>query len=86
MDDDVRNFLIQNGPGQRNFLFDLYALNLQRGRDHGLPFYNNVRRAVGLRPYTSFNEFTEGDFQLSKKLESVYKSIDEMDLFVGIMA
>ena len=43
--DDVRNFLF--GPPGAGGL-DLASLNIQRGRDHGLPEYNDVRRAYGL--------------------------------------
>ena len=43
--DDVRDFLFGEPiPGG----FDLATLNIQRGRDHGLPGYNAVRVAFGL--------------------------------------
>jgi hypothetical protein len=37
---------------------DLTAVDIARGRDHGLPSYNQVRRAYGLAPRTSFREIT----------------------------
>lgn len=36
---------------------DLMAINIQRGRDHGIPDYNTVRRAMNLEPLKSFEEF-----------------------------
>ena len=65
--DDVRNFLILQGPGKETPLFDLFALNVQRGRDHGTPCYNQARRYLGLRPFKSFLEFTQNDSKLAKK-------------------
>jgi hypothetical protein len=37
---------------------DLGADDLQRGRDHGMPSYNNLRRAYGLPPVRSFTDIT----------------------------
>ena len=53
MVDDVRNFLF-GPPGADGF--DLAALNIQRGRDHGLPSYNDARAALGLSRAQSFAE------------------------------
>ena len=49
--DDVRNFLF-GPPGAGGF--DLASLNIQRGRDHGLPDYNSVREQLGLGRVESF--------------------------------
>ncbi|RSM86590.1 peroxidase [Kibdelosporangium aridum] len=37
---------------------DLGAIDIARGRDHGLPLYNDLRRAYGLAPKTSFTAIT----------------------------
>ena len=37
---------------------DLGALDVERGRDHGMPTYNQLRRAYGLAPKFSFADIT----------------------------
>jgi hypothetical protein len=79
--------------GLRNFLFgppgagglDLASINIQRGRDHGLPDYNTVRVAYGLPRVTSMAQVTS-DVGLQSKLLSLYGSVDSMDLWVAGLA
>ena len=37
---------------------DLGAIDIERGRDHGMPSYNALRKAYGLRPARSFTDIT----------------------------
>lgn len=81
--DDVRNFLF-GPPGAGGF--DLAALNLQRGRDHGIGSLNAVRDALGLSPYASFLDMTGGDVLLADAFASVYAAVDDVDLWIGGLA
>lgn len=48
---------------------DLGAIDVQRGRDHGISYYNDLRRAYGLPPMRSFTEITgESSDQLPQGL------------------
>src|SRR5262245_12388181 len=78
--DGLRNFLV-DGPTQ----LDLAAINIQRGRDMGLGTLNQTREALGLDPYTSFDEITS-DPETAAALEQVYGSVDAIDLWVGGLA
>jgi hypothetical protein len=80
--DDVRNFLF-GPPGAGGF--DLPALNIQRGRDHGLADYNQVRSAFGLVPAASFADIT-ADTNRQQQLASVYASVNDVDVWVGGLA
>ena len=80
--DDVRNFLF-GAPGSGGF--DLVSLNIQRGRDHGLPSYNDARISLGLSPVTSFADITSKP-ELQAKLNEAYGSVNSIDLWVGGLA
>lgn len=80
--DDVRNFLF-GAPGSGGF--DLVSLNIQRGQDHGLPSYNDVREALGLDRVDSFSDINS-DSDIQAQLSSVYESVDDIDLWAGGLA
>jgi peroxidase len=81
--DDVRNFLF-GPPGAGGF--DLAALNIQRGRDYGLPGFNELRSVLGLTPKTDFLDLTGGNQLLADRFASVYTDINEVDLWIGGLA
>jgi hypothetical protein len=80
--DDVRNFLF-GPPGAGGV--DLAALNIQRGRDHGLCDYNTMRVDYGLAPVTDFTDITS-DTAVSDALASVYADVNEIDPWIGMLA
>ena len=38
---------------------DLIAINIQRGRDHGIPGYNEMREICGIGKATKFSDFSK---------------------------
>jgi hypothetical protein len=81
--EDVRSFLF--GPPSGESLLDLAALNMQRGRDHGLPDYNQCRQAFGLAAKSSFDDITS-DNKIRNKLRQIYGEVDNVDPWVGGLA
>lgn len=80
--DGIRSFLFGD-PGSGGM--DLAALNIQRGRDHGLPSYNEMRLAYGLSPARSFRDITS-DRDVRQKLRSLYGTVQDVDSWVGGLA
>jgi peroxidase len=74
--------------GLRNFLFDppvgmdLAAINIQRGHDLGLGTLNETREALGLTPYTSFEQITD-DAGTVAALKATFTDVDQIDLWTG---
>lgn len=79
---DIRNFLF-GAPGSGGL--DLPSLNIQRGRDHGVPSYNAMRTALGLTTLTEFSEVSS-DSDVVASLEATYDSVDDIDLWTGGLA
>jgi hypothetical protein len=80
--DDVRSFLF-GPPGAGGM--DLPALNIQRGREMGLPSYNQARLDVGLPAVTSFTQITS-DAVVRTALANIYGTVDKIDVWVGGIA
>lgn len=83
INDDIRDFLFGDvGNGG----FDLGALNIQRGRDHGLPSYNDIRMAYGLPRKNSFSEINS-DPEVVSRLSTMYENdVEKIDAWVGGLA
>jgi len=80
--DAVRNNLF--GPPTAGNLLDLAAINIQRGRDHGIGSFNDVRVAYGLPPRTNFAQFSS-ETGVATKLETLYGvgQVDAVDPWIG---
>ncbi|XP_048249474.1 peroxidase mlt-7-like isoform X1 [Haliotis rufescens] len=87
MSPQLTQHLFEDGVGHK---LDLAALNIQRGRDHGLPSYNQWRRWCQLPVAGSFSSGRGGLVDLPEdaidKLRSVYEHPDDIDLFAGGMS
>lgn len=81
--EELTNHLFQK-PGKR-FGLDLVALNIQRGRDHGLPGYTKYRQLCGLSRVDSFADLVGvfSDPDTVHKLEQLYNNVEDIDLFIG---
>jgi hypothetical protein len=64
---------------------DLVAINICRGREHGLQTYNNFREYCGYPKAYAFEDFGDTiNYDGIKVLQKLYKSTDDVDLFVGL--
>lgn len=80
--DEVRNFLF-GAPGAGGL--DLASLNLQRGRDHGLPTFAAVREAFRLRPVRRFQDVNQNP-EVANAFDVAYETPEQIDLWVGGLA
>ncbi|RXN26191.1 dual oxidase 1-like protein [Labeo rohita] len=65
---------------------DAVALTIQRGRDFGLPSYNQIRESLNMRPINSWDEINPklSNTQFLRKLAELYENdISRLELFVG---
>ncbi len=79
---DLRNMLFGE-PGSGGL--DLASLNIQRGRDHGVPSYNAMREVMGLDRAGTFSDISS-DTDIQAALADTYSNVDDIDLWVGGLA
>lgn len=81
--DNIRNFDFNNDLSSAK---DLVAERIFEGRDRGIAGYNEIRRSLGLPGFSSFANLTNDNSDVTQALESLYSSIDDVDLWVGLLA
>ncbi|XP_046572567.1 myeloperoxidase-like isoform X1 [Haliotis rubra] len=78
---EVTDHLFPDADGNS---LDLAALNIQRGRDHGLPPYTHWRRFCGVPDVTSIADLVSTHTAASvSQLATVYADVNDIDLFTG---
>lgn len=81
--DDVRNFLF--GPPGAGGL-DLPAINIARGRERGLPTFNQIRQAYGLAPVSFFAQINADLTVYTPLFEAYFGNVNRLDPWVGMLA
>ena len=57
--EDIVNHLFELSRNDKKSAMDLIALNVQRGRDHGIPGYNSYRELCGYKKATTFEDLRD---------------------------
>lgn len=85
---ELTNHLFQSPNGNANgFGMDLAAINIQRGRDHGIPSFTAWREPCGLKPIKNWNDLkTITSSFLVNRLRAVYRHVDDVDLYSAGLA
>ena len=61
----------------------LGAINIQRGRDHGISSYNTYRSLCGLTTAETFDDLTNIPSVNLDMLKANYANVNDIDLFIG---
>ncbi|XP_017269351.1 eosinophil peroxidase [Kryptolebias marmoratus] len=85
MSDELRDRLFKFSM---KMALDLGSLNMQRGRDHGLPGYNKWRKFCGLSQPKNQKQLADvlKNEDMAKKLFDLYGSADNIDPWLGGVA
>lgn len=82
MVDDLRNSMFGD-PGFGGL--DMCAIDIQRGRDHGIPDYNTIRESFGLNKISNWTEITENQ-EVLQRLYQIYPDLSTVDPIMGMYA
>jgi len=80
--DDVRNFLFSE-TGELGV--DLASININRGRERGVPDYNSIREYYDMGRVSSFSEINSNT-DIANALETLYGSVNDIDPWVGMLS
>jgi len=85
--DELRNFLFSD-PNTSPIVagVDLAALNIQRGRDHGLADYNTVREHFRGRAARDFSDISRDSLTAARLSVAYQGDINDIDLWVGLLS
>lgn len=81
--DNIRNFDFADDVTKAK---DRVAERIFEGRDRGVASYNAVRRNLGLTTFTTFINLTGGNAETAAGLEELYDDVEDVDLWVGLLA
>ncbi|XP_063981549.1 chorion peroxidase-like isoform X2 [Diachasmimorpha longicaudata] len=83
--EELTNHLFQI-PGF-SFGMDLAAINIQRGRDHGLPPYVDWRQPCGLSPIKTWKDLERvTSVSITRNFRRIYETIEDIDLYSAGLA
>nr|XP_022915574.1 chorion peroxidase [Onthophagus taurus] len=65
---------------------DLVSLNIQRGRDHGLPGYTKFREICQLKKVNNFDDIEDINQETVNYIRSIYRNVDDIDLYTDALS
>ncbi|GBP47654.1 Peroxidase [Eumeta japonica] len=83
VDKEIHTYMFK---GNKSVGTDLHAIDIQRSRDHGIPFYIDVRRFFNLSVPTNFKDLTKCcgiSPENVEKLKNLYENVNNIELIVG---
>ncbi|XP_022085826.1 peroxidasin homolog [Acanthaster planci] len=84
MTNHLTKHMFADPPGGEGL--DLAALNIQRGRDHGIAAYNDWRVHCGLPRASSFDDLKDHMTETTvQKFRDAYDDVDDIDLFPALI-
>ncbi|CAI6355783.1 unnamed protein product [Macrosiphum euphorbiae] len=82
----ITNYLYRIDPNDV-FGMDIFSLDIQRSRDHGIPSYTQFRKYCGLKDIENMQDLSEIMVEGSAdRLMKLYKTWNDIDLLVGALS